>query len=203
MTEEKETQQPDELFRSILESLPDWHSPNGWDRPSAHVWNQIRRRIRPTAISPAVKGITALAVLAVAVIAYWQWVSNESMPLAQSDVPPTAQAFEQHAATAPDPLPAPPPAPALPQPAPRPLRRTLQPEAMPAAAAPVLSESEKASESLYKPSARRSEDMQTPKNTAELRRLELRKLAGKAWETELEPLPVKPSPVVSGRQTKH
>lgn len=197
MTEEKETQQPDELFRSILESLPDKPSPNGWDRPSARVWNQIRRRIRPTPIGPAVKGMAALAVLAVAVVAYLQWVSKEDLPPAQSEPEPAAQVFDPSVATAPDPAHAPPLSPPSPHPAAKSMRRVRQSRA---AAVPVLSESNKAPEALSKPSARRSEDMQAPKNTAELRRLELRKLADRAWETELEPLPVSPKPVGSNQQ---
>lgn len=191
MSEEKETQQPDELFRSIFEALPDEPGPNGWDKPSARVWSHIRRQIRPTPLSPGLKGALAFAVLAVAIVAYLQWADVSEESAASSAPAPIAQTAEQSA-----------PAPAPPPPAPSaPARRrsagsaTQLPQTPPAHAAqqPRAVEGAKAPEMMTPP--RRNEDVRTPKNTAELRRLELRKLSSNAWETPLQPLPVTPKKV--------
>lgn len=192
MTEEKETQQPDELFRSIFEALPDEPGPNGWDKPSARVWSHIRRQIRPTPLSPGLKGALILAVLAVAVVAYLQWANVSEKPAASSAPAPTAQTAEQLAPAAP-PTPAPPP-PAAPARR-RPAASATQPPQPPLAHTAQQPWAEETAKAPEMTPPRRNEDIQTPKNTAELRRLELRKLSRNAWETPLQPLPVTPKKV--------
>ncbi|MFM8486216.1 MAG: hypothetical protein ACKOCH_07760 [Bacteroidota bacterium] len=65
MTDPKELNSIDKLFRDTFSSLPDTPAPDGWDTPSELVWMRIRREI---GFSPAVTGkngrwmLTALTV---------------------------------------------------------------------------------------------------------------------------------------------
>jgi hypothetical protein len=53
MTDPKELNSIDKLFRDTFSSLPDTPAPDGWDTPSEQVWMRIRREI---GFSPAVTG---------------------------------------------------------------------------------------------------------------------------------------------------
>lgn len=61
MTDPKELNAIDKLFRDTFSSLPDSPAPDGWDTPSEQVWMRIRRE---TGFAPAAPGKNSKWMLA-------------------------------------------------------------------------------------------------------------------------------------------
>ena len=92
MAEPKEIHPLDELFRKSFDDLPAAPSTNGWDTPSAQVWEQVQENIK-TPRSPW--GPWALAVLGFAVLAIGLWAYLQSRPKPEPAVQPQTIPREQ------------------------------------------------------------------------------------------------------------
>lgn len=67
MTDPKELNTIDKLFRDTFRSLPDSPAPDGWDTPSEQVWMRIRRE---TGFSPAATGNNSKWMLAALTVGF-------------------------------------------------------------------------------------------------------------------------------------
>jgi hypothetical protein len=83
MTDPKELNTIDKLFRDTFSSLPDTPAPDGWDIPSERVWMRIRREI---GFPPAATGSNSrwmLAALTVGMVVagiYWLRSTGSDTP---------------------------------------------------------------------------------------------------------------------------
>lgn len=68
MTDPKEFNSIDKLFRDTFSSLPDSPAPNGWDTPSEQVWTRIRREIGFAAAGTDRNGRWMLAAITVGIV---------------------------------------------------------------------------------------------------------------------------------------
>lgn len=85
MTDPKELNTIDKLFRDTFSSLPDSPAPDGWDTPSEHVWMRIRRETGTSPV-PAFKGSRwMLAALTVGIVVAGMYLFSS----AGDDVPQT------------------------------------------------------------------------------------------------------------------
>lgn len=65
MTEQKEFESLDELFRKTFDNLPDAPAPSGWDTPSEKVWDHVRANIAPPKTGWSTQSLTLIAAFAV------------------------------------------------------------------------------------------------------------------------------------------
>ena len=93
MAEPKEIHPLDELFRKSFDDLPAAPSTNGWDTPSAQVWEQVQENIKTPRSSwmQWALGAFGLAVLAIGLWAYLQ-SRPQPEPAAQPQTVPQEQA---------------------------------------------------------------------------------------------------------------
>jgi len=96
MAEPKEVHPLDELFRKSFDDLPAAPSTNGWDTPSAQVWEQVQENIKTPRSS---WGQWALAAFGFAVLAIGLWAYLQSRPqpepAAQPQTVPQVQPVDQ------------------------------------------------------------------------------------------------------------
>jgi hypothetical protein len=106
MTDPKEFQSVDELFRKTFDNLDAAPAPNGWDTPSDRVWEHVQTQIRPKSGWSA-GAWTTLAVFAVTLMVglYWAMSSpsptTEPTPVPAAEQPKTAESPTAPAATQP------------------------------------------------------------------------------------------------------
>ena len=97
MTDPKELNTIDRLFRDTFSSLPDSPAPDGWDTPSEQVWMRIRRE---TGFSPAIPGKNSkwmLAALTVGLVVAGMYLFRSS----GSDAPGTNNTTGENPASTP------------------------------------------------------------------------------------------------------
>lgn len=68
MTDPKELNSIDKLFRDAISSLPDSPAPDGWDTPSEKVWMRIRREIGFSPVTTGKNSRWMLAALTVGIV---------------------------------------------------------------------------------------------------------------------------------------
>lgn len=65
MTEQKEFESLDELFRKTFDNLPDTPAASGWDTPSEKVWNHVHNHIAAPKTGWSAQSVTLVAAFAV------------------------------------------------------------------------------------------------------------------------------------------
>jgi len=65
MTDPKEFETLDQLFRKTFDDLPDTPAASGWDTPSGRVWQHVQSQIKPPRSGWSAQAITLLAAFAV------------------------------------------------------------------------------------------------------------------------------------------
>ena len=66
MTDPKEFESLDELFRKTFDKLPDTPDPSGWDNPSGRVWQHVQAQIAPSGGGWSLQTVAIIAAFAVA-----------------------------------------------------------------------------------------------------------------------------------------
>lgn len=79
MAEPKEVHPLDELFRKSFHDLPAAPSTNGWDTPSAKVWEQVQENIKTPRSSWGQWAFVALG-FAVLTVGLWFYFQNQPQP---------------------------------------------------------------------------------------------------------------------------
>lgn len=85
MTDPKELNAIDKLFRDTFRSLPDSPAPDGWDTPSEQVWMQIRRETGFSSVATGKNSKWMLAALTVGLVVVGMYFFRS----AGSDIPGT------------------------------------------------------------------------------------------------------------------
>lgn len=89
MTDPKEFNSLDELFRKTFEDLPDTPAPSGWDTPSPRVWDEVRVRLKPPRSGWSAQALAVVGGLAVVLLLGLYWVL--SRPDQAAEIPPAAE----------------------------------------------------------------------------------------------------------------
>lgn len=89
MTDPKEFNSLDELFRKTFEDLPDTPAPSGWDAPSPRVWDEVRVRLKPPRSGWSSQTLMLVSGLAVVLLLGLYWVL--SRPDQAAEMPPAAE----------------------------------------------------------------------------------------------------------------
>lgn len=100
MTDPKEFNSLDELFRKTFEDLPDTPAPSGWDTPSPRVWDEVRVRLKPPRSGWSAQALMLVSGLAVVLLLGLYWVLSRPEPAAE--IPPAVET-PAAAATTPEP----------------------------------------------------------------------------------------------------
>lgn len=79
MTDPKEFNSLDELFRKTFEDLPETPASSGWDNPSPQVWDEVRVRLKPPRSGWSTKAIMLVSGLAVVLLLglYWTLIRQD------------------------------------------------------------------------------------------------------------------------------
>jgi len=67
MTEQKEFESLDELFKKSFDNLPATPASSGWDSPSERVWQHVQKQIKPPQSGWSTQTLTLIAAFAVTV----------------------------------------------------------------------------------------------------------------------------------------
>jgi len=199
MTEQKEFESLDELFRKTFDNLPDTPAKSGWDAPSEKVWQHVQAQIKPPKSGWSTQTITLLAAFAVTLtVGLYLLLSRAEKPAPPTAVPPVAaiektelpadnateNTTDTQASVAP-------PTPTL-SPV-KTLKKKKTDEEKIAAADVKKAESEAAKttpEESATDDTRKAIGKKPPSpNTIERRKAELAQNAEKAWKTPLQTLP--------------
>jgi len=197
MTDPKEFETLDQLFRKTFDELPDTPAASGWDTPSGRVWQHVQSQIKPPRSGWSAQAITLLAAfavtLAVGIYLYLGRTNKTTTPATEAPV-----AAEQPAT------------PVLPQtetienqtivaekndiPAKQARKKTLPEEnrdAAPGIVPPPPGQAAKPDdgESAAKQAAGIPAKKPVSPNSTERRKAELARRAETAWKTPLAPLP--------------
>ncbi len=89
MTDPKEFNSLDELFRKTFEDLPETPAPSGWDAPSPRVWDEVRVRLKPPRSGWSTRALILVSGLAVVLLLGLYWVL--SRPDQAAEMPPAAE----------------------------------------------------------------------------------------------------------------
>lgn len=89
MTDPKEFNSLDELFRKTFEDLPDTPAPSGWDAPSPRVWDEVRVRLKPPRSGWSTQALMLVSGLAVVLLLGLYWVL--SRPDQAAEMPPALE----------------------------------------------------------------------------------------------------------------
>lgn len=95
MTDPKEFNSLDELFRKTFEDLPETPAPSGWDTPSPRVWDEVRVRLKPPRSGWSTKAIMLVSGLAIVLLLglYWTLIRPDqpvSLPTETTQTPSVA-----------------------------------------------------------------------------------------------------------------
>lgn len=198
MTDPKEFESLDNLFRKTFEKLPETPSKSGWDVPSERVWQHVQSQIKPPRTGWSAQTVTLLAAFAVtlAVGLYLLFARSEKQESPAPETPAVAVKPEM-------PVPEKEPAAAItatPVPAEKspltPLRSSKQKQEKTARSRENDGEKVR-SEAPGAENAQPSGKKTVSPNTMERRKAELARRAEKAWKTPLEPLPLRQPAVKS------
>lgn len=194
MTDPKEFETLDQLFRKTFDDLPDTPAASGWDTPSARVWQHVQSQIKPPRSGWSAQAITLLAAfavtLAVGVYLYLGRTNKATTPATETPVaaeqpaPPQTEAPESRAVLAEK----------SETPAKQARKKSVPEEirdAAPGIVPPSPGQAAKPddSESAVKQAAATSAKKPVSPNSTERRKAELARRAETAWKTPLAPLP--------------
>lgn len=193
MTEQKDFESLDELFRKTFDNLPDTPAKSGWDTPTERVWQHVQKEIRPPRTGWSAQALTLIAAFAVTLaVGLYLYFNRPAQPEVPATAPAatTAETAQQEPANAAEPgaeIPqgiseAPP---VLPERAGHkktaPAKKPVPRNSMEIEAAKSLVTDSNASKAV--------ERERNAPNTTLRRKAELAKRAEQAWKTPLPPLP--------------
>ncbi len=199
MTDPKEFESLDELFRKTFDNLPDTPAKSGWDTPSEHVWQHVQTQIKPPKSGWNTQTLTLIAAFAVTIAVGLYLLFNRPdtvSPATPAATPPAvAETTEKPAVAVQEP--AAETQTLVSETATLPVKNNKKkPTEMnrPAAASAIpRNETEAAkssqTDSLESKSAKPSGKKSPSANSTERRKAELAKHAEEAWKTPLKPLP--------------
>ncbi len=190
MTDPKEFESLDELFRKTFDQLPQTPSPTGWDSPSEKVWQHVQSQIKPPRAGWSTQTMMLVAAFAVTVaVGVYLFVSRPTVP-ASTETPAPVLAVPESPALPTNETAATVPtasteneSPEVNSTARKPSARSHQTQKEMPAGPTGREISSTPSEITEKPPAKR------PPNTTERLKAELAKRAKEAWEKPLSPLP--------------
>lgn len=198
MTDPKEFESLDQLFRKTFDDLPETPAASGWDTPSQHVWQHVQSQIKPPRSGWSTQTITMLAAfvvaLAVGLFLYMSGSEETESPVNQPLVTserPAVPAIPGAETAAPAPVPTPGNTAAEKTPKKKP-NATSEVEKRPAD--PALKNARAAetgsdeSVTHHSPASPIGKKPVSP-NSTERRKAELARRAEIAWKTPLSPLP--------------
>lgn len=196
MTDPKDFESLDDLFRKTFEKLPETPSKSGWDTPSERVWQHVQSQIKPPRTGWSAQTITLLTAFAVtlAVGLYLIFARPEKQESPARENPAVAAAPEMPSSE--KELAAETTVPALPaEKSPlTPLKSSKQKQGKTAR----LQDGERIRSEVPDAENTNPAGKKTVSpNTMERRKAELARKAEKAWKTPLEPLPLRQPEVKS------
>lgn len=101
MTEQKEFESLDDLFRKTFDNLPETPAKSGWDTPSEQVWQHVQKQIKPPQSGWSTQTLMLIAAFAVTLAVGLYFLLNRPVaPETPTAVPPpavTAESPEQPA----------------------------------------------------------------------------------------------------------
>ncbi|HRI60382.1 MAG TPA: hypothetical protein PK228_11680 [Saprospiraceae bacterium] len=197
MTEQKEFESLDELFRKTFDNLPETPAPSGWDTPSEKVWQHVQKQIKPPKSGWSTQTLTLIAAFAVTItVGLYFLLNRPAQPETPAAVPPpaTAETTELPADDRQEQVARIEAQPASPEttqllPAKTAKKKTAAAKKTVPYNSSVESEAAKpaqADSSFEKPA---EQERKVPNSTLR-RKAELAKRAKEAWETPLDPLPL-------------
>lgn len=197
MTDPKEFESLDELFRKTFDRLPETPAPSGWDTPSDRVWQFVQSEITPPRSGWTLKSIALIASFAVTLAIGLYLFLNRQKPveIPANETPAVVETPAKQNTTAGTPLmenqsekrdgrltvPA------------RPARKksgaenTRQEGNIPSPRSTQAAESASGA-SLHEHAARSTDKKPVSPNSTERRKAELARRAETAWKTPLAPL---------------
>lgn len=194
MTEQKDFESLDELFRKTFDNMPDTPAKSGWDTPSERVWQHVQREIRPPQSGWSTQTVALIAAFAVTLtVGLYLYFNRPAQPETPVVSPPpaTAQTTQQPPVSTAEPAIEVPQqviseTPLLPEKAgqkkpPAPAKKSVPRNSMEVEAAETVA----ADSNTGKPVER---ERKVP-NTTLRRKAELAQKAEQAWKTSLQPLP--------------
>lgn len=91
MTEQKEFESLDELFRKTFDNLPDAPAHSGWDTPSEKVWDHVRANIAPPKTGWSMQSLTLIAAFAVTLtVGLYLLLNRPDQPKSPAAAPATS-----------------------------------------------------------------------------------------------------------------
>jgi len=100
MTEQKEFESLDELFKKSFDNLPATPASSGWDSPSEKVWQHVQKQIKPPQSGWSTQTLTLIAAFAVTVtVGLYLLLNRPETPETPAVQPPvaTVEALEKPA----------------------------------------------------------------------------------------------------------
>ena len=100
MTEQKEFESLDELFRKTFDNLPETPAKSGWDTPSERVWQHVQEQIKPPQSGWSPQTLTLIAAFVVTLtVGLYLFLNRPTQPETPAAVPPpvVAEMAEQPA----------------------------------------------------------------------------------------------------------
>ena len=95
MTEQKEFESLDELFRKTFDNLPDAPAHSGWDTPSEKVWDHVRANIAPPKTGWSMQSLTLIAAFAVTLtVGLYLLLNRPDQPKSPAAAPAPATSAE-------------------------------------------------------------------------------------------------------------
>lgn len=194
MTDPKDFESLDDLFRKTFEKLPETPDKSGWDTPSERVWQHVQSQIKPPRSGWSAQTITLLAAFAVTLTVglYLLLATPEKQESPASETPEVAGTTEMPV-TEKESAPEATATPATTDKTPIIPAKTSKEKREKYARSPekegkeIRSETLSAENESTKPSGKRT----VSPNTTERRKAELARRAEAAWKTPLEPLPLR------------
>ena len=199
MTDPKEFESIDDLFKKSFDNLPDTPAASGWDLPSEKVWQHVQTQIKPPRTGWSTQTIALIAAFAVTLaigLYFYAWrtestqVSPATSPVAVET--PEARPAEKTEAVAietPEVVKTASDAPAAGKKQPKATRRR------PVTDKNNLNSEQQAAKEQGNVSASEPDQHKTKKivssNTIQRRKAELSRRAEAAWKTPLDPLPLR------------
>ena len=90
MTEQKEFESLDDLFRKTFDNLPEKPGSSGWDTPSELVWQHVQKQIKPPKSGWSTQTLTLVAAFAVTLTVGLYFLLNRPVqPAMPAPEPPT------------------------------------------------------------------------------------------------------------------
>ena len=194
MTEQKEFESLDELFRKTFDNLPETPAKSGWDIPSDRVWQHVQKQIKPPQSGWSAQTLTLIAAFAVTLaVGLYLLLQRPAAPETPAAPPPpvAAETTAQEATRMQQETVG---LPSAPSETPATVMSKTPKRKAPATEKVQVTHNETRAEAakIAQPDSfagKPAEQERKVPNTTLRRKAELAKRAEQAWKTPLEPLP--------------